>query len=136
MPARRLLALPVLAVALAGCGGASADLFAIDRTGDGPGARFRVVVNDGGTLSCDSGKSREMPPEMLLEARDVQRELAVPAEEGLVLGPEPGSVLQYDVQTPDGRVQFADNSRGRPPVLDRVVVLVRQAATEVCGLSR
>jgi hypothetical protein len=135
---RPLLALAaVLVLALtAGCGGRSADLFGVDRTGDVPDARVRIVVNDGGTATCDAGKDRELPDALLIEAREVQRDLAEPADAGLNLAPGPQSVLRYDVTTPDGRVRFADDSKDRPPVLDRLAFLTRQISQQVCGLPR
>lgn len=138
--ARRLLILPLLAVALgaalAGCGNRSADLFSVDRAGAGPGARLRLVVNDGGTLTCNGGPSRRMPDAMLLAARQLQRDLEAPNVAGLDLAPGPRSVLRYDVRTPSGRVRFADNSRRTPPALDRLALFVHQAAQRVCRLAR
>ncbi len=138
--ARRAIAVVVLAAGLAGaaagCGGESADLFAVDRAGEVPGARLRMVVNDGGTVRCNDAKAVRMPDELLLDARAIQRDLEEPAVEGLRLTPGPQSVLRYDVHTPDGQVRFADDSRGRPPVLDRLAYFVRRAAKEVCGLAR
>jgi hypothetical protein len=131
-----VLAAVLVAILAAGCGGRSADLFGVDREGNVPDARVRIVVNDAGTASCDSGKDRELPDELLIEAREVQRDLEEPATEGLNLPPGPQSVLRYDVTTPDGRVRFADDSKGRTPVLNRLAFLVRQISQRVCGLPR
>ena len=127
--------LPAAAGAV-GCGGESADLFAVDRTGDVPGAKLRVVVNDAGPVRCNDGEERRLPGDLLLDAREIARDLAEPAENALRLEPRPQSVMRYEVHTPEGRIVFADNSAGRPPVLDQLAFLVRRIAQEVCGLER
>jgi hypothetical protein len=128
---------PLLALlALAGCGSESADLFAVDRSGDLPGAQLRMVVNDGGTVSCNGEQGVALGPEELLEARELQDDLVTPAERGLALDPGPKSLLRYRVTTPDGVVRFADTSERRPPALDRLAFFVRRVARERCGLQR
>ena len=72
----RLLAVPLLAAALAGCGGSTGDDFLLARSGQGPGARLTLVVADDGTVSCDRGKSRELPSARLLDARALTREVS------------------------------------------------------------
>lgn len=125
-----------LALAVAGCGGESADLFAVDRSGEIPGAELQLVVNDAGTLRCNDGAEQRMPEELLLDAREIEPELLPVAEDELRLKPGPQSVLRYEVHTSEGRIVFADDSRGRPPVLDQLVLFVRRSAQEVCGLER
>ncbi len=131
----RLCGLLALLV-LAGCGGDAGDLLAVDRSGSVPGAELRVVVNDGGTVTCDDADAVRLPEDLLLEARDVERELEPAADEGLMLAPEPQSVLRYEVGIPTGDIAFADNSRGKPEAADRLALLVRRIAQDVCGLPR
>jgi hypothetical protein len=128
---------PLLALlVLAGCGSESADLFAVDRAGSIPGAKLRMIVNDGGTVSCNGEQDVDLAPEELLEARELQDDLAVAAEEDLALPPGPKSILRYHVSTPDGEIRFADTSPRRPQVLDQVAFFVRRVARERCGLQR
>ena len=98
MPAAapRLLVAVLTAGALAGCGGESADLFAVDRSGDVPGAQLRLVVNDGGTVRCDDDDERRLPDPLLLDAREIARDLVEPTEATLRLEPRPQSVLRYE----------------------------------------
>jgi hypothetical protein len=134
---RRVLIVTVAAVAgLTGCGGGAGDLLAVDRSGDVPGAKLRMVINDGGTVTCNGGESIRLPEKLLLDARETERELEVPAEDELQLEPGPGSVLRYAVSTPTGDVRFADTSRGKPAAFDQVAFLVRRIAQDVCGLKR
>lgn len=136
-PMRRALALLLLAApALAGCGGSPGDLLSVDRAGSIPGAHLRLVVTDGGTATCDGGADREMPDPLLLDARELQRELQDPARANLRLPPGPTSILRYDVRTTDGRVRFADDSPHRPAVLNRLALFVRQVAQQVCRRPR
>jgi hypothetical protein len=122
--------------ALAGCGSTAGDLLAIDRSGDVPGADLRVVIGDGGLARCNDGEELRLPEDLLLEAREVERDLEAPAEDGLELQPGPRSIFRYDVQTPTGDVSFADTSRGRVAGMDQLAFLVRRVAQDVCGLER
>jgi hypothetical protein len=72
----------------------------------------------------------------LLDARQLQRDLQVPAEHRLRLKPGSGSVMQYRVISGDGTVDFADDSPHKPPVLDRLAFYVHQLAQARCGRSR
>jgi hypothetical protein len=138
---RRLAALTgvvLLAAAAAGCGGSTGDLFAVERSGDVPAAKLRLVVSDDGELTCNDAKPKEMPDKLLLQARAIATDLQDPAQHSLNLPPGPQSVLQYVVRTPDGTVRFADDSPGQPDdqVTQRLAYFTRQAAMQVCGLPR
>jgi hypothetical protein len=135
----RFLAIPVVGLsllALAGCGGESGDLFAVERSGDVPGAELRLIVDDGGTLTCNDAKPKALPPKLLLDARAIATDIEESAQHSLNLPAGPQSVLQYVVHTPDGTVRFADDSRGQPEVTQRLAYFTRQAAQQVCGLER
>jgi len=134
----RLLAVAALAAALlaAACGSPSPDLFAVDRSGTIPRARLRLIVNDAGTVRCDDRRAVELSGGELLGARDLQRDLEAPAARALRLAPGRGSVLRYRVRTPDGTVSFADDSAGKPAVLDRLAFYVRRVAQGRCGRAR
>src|SRR4051794_32863535 len=121
-------ALLIAAAAVAGCGTPSADLFAVERSGSIPGARLNLIIGDGGDVRCDGKPGKRMSDQQLLDARELQRDLVKPAERSLSLKPMAGSVLRYRVHSGDGTVSFADNSRGKPLVLDQLVLFVRQIA--------
>src|SRR3954451_2848127 len=110
-----VLALAAGGVLAAGCGSPQNDLFAVQRVGNIPGARLRVVVSDGGTVRCDNGKPIMLSDTELLDARQLQRDLQTPAEHRLRLKAGHGSVLQYRVISGDGTVDFADDSPHKPP---------------------
>jgi hypothetical protein len=136
---RRLL-LPALAstaaLALAGCGADYPDLFVLTRSGSLPGARLTLLVNDGGTVSCNGGAEHQLPPRQLLDARRIATDLAEEAYEDLTLPAPPESVLRYRLRTQDGTVTFSDVDAVRRPEFAPVIVFARTVAQGVCGLAR
>jgi hypothetical protein len=131
-PAAALTALALLA---AGCGAESPDLFAVQRSGQGPNANLRLVVNDGGTVTCN-GHPHPLPGDQLLKAREMTRALADQAQLHLVLPPGPNSVLSYRVRLEAGTVQFADTSANLPMSFTDVEVFTKDVSEGVCGLRR
>ena len=129
-------ALSALAVALAGCGQASPDLFAVTRSGDGPADDVTLVVNDGGTVRCDGGSPRQLGGDRLLTARELSRELAAAAELQLELPSGTGSTLAYRVESEAGTVSFTDASPNRPAALNRLMAFTSDVAEDVCGIER
>ena len=129
--------MPVLAAAaLGGCGGPSLDLFAVERSGADRNADLRVVVNDGGQVTCNESITKAMDAQQLLEARELSRDLGDLAQLGIELPPGPGSLLQYEVQTSAGPLAFSETSPQRPPAVDRLVAFVKRMGEDVCGLQR
>jgi len=129
----------LVAAVLPGCGSQgieSPDLFAITRTGKLPGARLGMVVNDGGTVRCNGRRAELLPSAELLDARELQRDLAPPSRRGLRLAPGPGSLLRYRVRSGNGTVVFSDTSPRQPKVFFRVAAFARKVAIGVCGLPR
>ena len=130
-----LLAPALLAATVAGCGGPSADLFAVTRSGTVPGATFAMIVRDDGTVTCD-GRRRPLPAELLITARGIQDDLEAPATAATALPSGPRPVFTYVVLTPGGRVSFSDESPHQPAVFYRLARLTTQVAREVCRLPR
>jgi len=128
--------------ALGSCGGPSADLYLVERTGSTPGARLSMLVGDGGTVTCNGGPERQISSAQLIDAREVAGELngdeeePGPAARAVRLPPGPGSILRYRGRSEKGAVSFSDTSRGQPPVFYKVAQLTRQLAKQVCGLPR
>ena len=124
-----------LAGVLAGCGGASADLFAVTRSGTVPGATFAMIVRDDGTVTCD-GQRRPLPGELLVTARGIADDLQAPATAGVALPSGPRPVFTFVVLTPAGRVSFSDESPHPPAVFYHLALLTTQVARQVCHLPR
>lgn len=124
------------AAALAGCGGPSYDLFAVERSGADREANLRLVVNDGGQVTCNESITKAMDAQQLLDARELARDLGALAQLGIDLPPGPDTVLRYEVDTSNGPIAFSDSSLDRPPAADRLVAFVSQIAEDVCGIER
>ena len=129
------LALGVALAALAGCGSQSPDLFAVERTGPDRPANLKLVVNDGGTVTCN-GKEHPLDAERLLRARELTREIAKQAELGVELPRGPGTNLSYRVRMEAGTVAFSDTSRGNPQSFLSLAAFTKDVAERVCGIIR
>lgn len=129
-------ALAAAALASAGCGAQTPDLFLLTRAGTIPGAHLILLVNDGGTVRCNGGAPRTLPDPQLLAARDIATSLAKDAKRGLVLRRPPGAVLRFHLRSQDGTVTFSDIDAARRPELGKVVAFARTVARDVCGLAR
>jgi hypothetical protein len=125
----------LLLAVFAGCGSAPPDLFAVERDGQGPGAKLVMVVGDGGTVTCN-GKQHPLDAERLLRARALERELSTQAELGLELPPGEGTVLTYRVLMEAGTVRFADSSPRLPRTFSQVQAFTKDVAQRVCDLPR
>ena len=135
---RRLAPIAVLlaAAVLAGCGGDTGDLFAVERRGDVPDAALRLIVSDGGELTCGDASPRRCPTSSCsTPARSPPTSRTRPSTAS-TCRPGPSRSLQYVVHTPDGTVRFADDSRGQPEVTRKLAYFTRQAAQQVCGRPR
>ena len=132
---RRLALVLALAVAVAGCGTPPPDLFEVKRTGEGPNANVDVVVNDGGSVSCN-GKEHPLDADLLLRARQILRDLQPQAELQLELPRGPRSQLRYRARMEAGTVAFADTSPGNPKSFLALAAFTKDVTEDVCGLER
>lgn len=130
------------AVAAAGCGTPSADLFVVHRSGTIPGARLSLLVGDGGTVRCNGGPERPITSKQLIDARGILDDLEGdkksdgPLKRDLRLPGRPNSILRYVVRAEDGTVAFSDTSAGQPHVFYEVAAFTRAMAKGPCGLPR
>jgi hypothetical protein len=125
----------VMAASLAGCGlrVASADLFVLHRSGQGK--PLTLLVNDGGTIRCDGGKTKALPDPLLLAARDLASALDQDAKHKLKLTAARNSVFSYEITLQNGTVSFSDTAARAHPELARAELFAVQAAQGPCGLS-
>jgi hypothetical protein len=128
-PAAVLTAALVLA---AGCGGPSADLFVVQRTGEVPGANLRMLVSDSG-VSCNGGPRVAISSDELLEGRAIATDLAALQQSDIP--PRKPAVFGFEVRSESGTLRFADVN-ARPAVLPRLARLVRTLAQDRCRLQR
>jgi hypothetical protein len=127
---------PLLALVLvAGCGTPPPDLFEVRRTGPDPNANVTMVVNDGGSVSCN-GKSHPLDAKDLLRARQLVRDLEPQAQLHLELPRGPRSELSYRVRMEAGTVAFSDTSRSNPKSFLRLAAFTKDVTEDICGLQR
>ena len=131
----RRLAVLIACSALAGCGTPSADLFVVKRSGADAKANLTLLVSDGGTVTCNGAK-HEISGELLLQARELTRQMSEQAELNLALEPEANPVLSYKVEMEAGTIAFADTSRPLPRSFTELTVFTKDVSENVCGIDR
>ena len=132
---RRVAAALAAAALIAGCGSPSPDLFEVERSGADRNANVTMVVNDGGSVTCN-GKEHPLDADRLLRARELSRDLAEQAELGVELPPGPRSQLAYRARLEAGTVAFSDTSAGNPAAFQRLAAFTKDVVERVCGIVR
>ena len=132
---RAVLAALPLAALLAGCGTRSPDLFVVDRSGPDTNANVELLVNDGGSVTCN-GKQHPLDADRLLKARQLERDLEPQAQLGIQLPKGPGTDLSYTVRMEGGTIAFSDRSAGVPNTFQRLAAFTKDVTERVCGLER
>ena len=132
---RAVLAALPLAALLAGCGTRSPDLFVVDRSGPDTNANVELLVNDGGSVTCN-GEEHPLDADRLLKARQLERDLEPQAQLGIQLPKGPGTDLSYTVRMEGGTIAFSDRSAGVPNTFQRLAAFTKDVTERVCGLER
>jgi hypothetical protein len=135
---RKPLWLLLGALASTACGSPSADLFSVQRSGLGEGARLALVVSDDGTVRCNDSAPVPLDAKRLLAARELSRQLARQAALGLELpaGRARDTTFRYRARLAEGHVAFADSSRGLPRSFADLAGFTRAVSRQVCKLRR
>ena len=123
--------LAVLAAALTGCGGSAGELIAISTSGGG-GPPSRVVVTGDGRGACNAGGDRVLPSQHVLDAREVERELADYAKRRASFATGPRGARRYAASTKDGLVTWVEGARGAPQVIAKAIVLTQELKRDTC----
>ena len=120
----------------AGCGFEveEPDLFLVTRTG-AHGQKLTVLVNDGGTVSCNGGKQKDLSDPQLLQARGLATSLNSDVSSKLRFSTSARSVYSYTVKVQSGTMSFPDTAALSHKDLSQLELFVVQAATNPCGLS-
>jgi hypothetical protein len=132
---RPALIAAVLAALLAGCGSRPPDLMVIERSGADPNANVELLVNDGGSVTCN-GSEHQLDAERLLTARRLVRDLSPQAELHIELPPGPGTQLSYRVTMEAGTIAFSDRSESVPSTFQRLAAFTKDVVERVCGIER
>jgi hypothetical protein len=134
----RWTAMVLVTGALAGCGFdvQSPDLFLLTRTGQGK--KLTLLVNDGGTISCNGRRPRSLSAPLLLQARDLASGLGGDAQEKLRIPSLPNSVYRYKIRLQQGTISFPDTAAasGKFPRLAQAELFAARAAEQACRVGR
>jgi hypothetical protein len=125
------LALPPL-VLLAGCGGSAGDLLSITASGGIAGGRHTVVVSGDGRGSCDRGPLKLLPSGRVIEAREIEHEVAGLARRAATYPPSAADARRYTLKTKAGVVTWTEGRPGLPPALPRTQLLAVQLERLLC----
>src|SRR5205085_1994904 len=93
----------VLAALLAGCGGSPGDLLEISVSGGFAPAKHTIVVSADGRASCDRGPLKELPAERVIDARELEKDVADLAKHAATFPPAPDA-REYTLRTKAGTV--------------------------------
>jgi hypothetical protein len=132
---RRALLAAALTAVLAGCGSRPPDLMVIQRSGADRNANVELLVNDGGSVTCN-GKEHALDADRLLTARRLVTDLSPQAELAIELPRAPGSQLSYRVTMEAGTIAFSDRSEGIPSTFQRLAAFTTDVTERVCGIER
>jgi hypothetical protein len=127
---RRLVC--ALAVLLSGCGGGAGDLLSITVSGGIAPRRHSIVVSGDGRGSCDRGPLKELPSDRVIDAREIERDVADLAKRSAIYPPAPDA-RAYVLRTKAGTVRWSEAGRGLPSVLPRAQLLELQLERLLCA---
>jgi hypothetical protein len=122
-------------LALAGCGTdvRSPDLFLLTRTGQGQ--KLTMLVNDGGTISCNGGRARHLSDPFLLQARDIAENLDSDVQDNVHFKTQLASTFTFTVKLMDGTISFPDTGAPGHHEVSDTELFALQAAQQACGLN-
>ena len=132
---RRIGAALAAAFALAGCGGEAGDLMAIEVSGGGAkarGAPLDIVVASDGRGTCNDRASESIPSDLVIEARELERELGDLAEESATFEADAAGRRDYVVRIKAGTVRWTEGARALPVVLPRTQLLAVRLDRLLC----
>ena len=91
-----------------------------------------IVLASDGRGSCNGRPSETVPSEVVIEARELERELADLAEEGATFPPTRGGKREYVVRIKAGTVRWAEGESGLPDALPRTQLLALKLDRLLC----
>lgn len=119
------------ALMLAACGGGSGDLLALEVSGGPQERELRIVVTGDGRARCGDGPVEEIPSQLLLDAREVERETGELADRGARFERRAEGRV-FVLRSTAGTVRWNEGARGLPGILPRAQVLALALDRELC----
>jgi len=128
-----LAAALALALALAGCFDVQApDLFLLTRRG--PSGTLTLLVNYGGTISCNRHRAKSIPDAMLIQARDLADSLISDASRSLTIARTPHTIDYFRIEMQQGTISFPDSAGATHPALAQAELFTVSVAQRICRL--
>ena len=130
---RRICGAVVAGLLVAACGGESGDLMAIEvAKGPARGRALDIVIQSDGRASCNGRPEEMIPSELVIDARELERDRGDLAEEGAFFEPTGAGRREYVVRIKAGTVRWSEGNRGLPRELPRTQLLTLRLDRLLC----
>ena len=130
---RRIAPVLIAGLLAAGCGGEAGDLMAIEiAKGPARGRGLDIVIKSDGRATCNDGAEEAIPSELLIDARELERDLGDLAEQGAFFEPTGAGRREYVVRIKAGTVRWSEGNRGLPRELPRTQLLALRLDRLLC----
>ena len=130
---RRVAATLLVALAVAGCGGEAGDLMSIEiAKGPARGRELDIVIKGDGRGTCNGGAEKSIPSDLVIDARELERDLGDLAEQGAFFEPTGAGRREYVVRIKAGTVRWSEGDRGLPRELPRTQLLALKLVRLLC----
>ena len=130
---RRVAATLLVALAVAGCGGEAGDLMSIEiAKGPARGRELDIVIKGDGRGTCNGGDEKTIPSDLVIDARELERDLSDLAEQSAFFEPTGAGRREYVVRIKAGTVRWSEGDRGLPRELPRTQLLALKLDRLLC----
>ena len=130
---RRVALALLTALLAAGCGGEAGDLMAIEiAKGPARGRELDIVVKGDGRGTCNGGAEKSIPSDLVIDARELERDLSDLAEQSAFFEPTGAGRREYVVRIKAGTVRWSEGDRGLPRELPRTQLLALKLDRLLC----
>jgi hypothetical protein len=130
---RRVVPALLAGLAIAGCGGEAGDLMAIEiAKGPARGREIDIVIKDNGRATCNDREEESIPSDLLIDARELERDLGDLAEQGAFFEPTGAGRREYVVRIKAGTVRWSEGDRGLPRELPQTQLLALRLDRLLC----
>jgi hypothetical protein len=130
---RRVVPALLAGLAIAGCGGEAGDLMAIEiAKGPARGREIDIVIRDNGRATCNDREEESIPSDLLIDARELERDLGDLAEQGAFFEPTGAGRREYVVRIKAGTVRWSEGDRGLPRELPQTQLLALRLDRLLC----
>ena len=89
------------------------------RQGPARGRALDIVITSDGRATCNDGSEETIPSDLLIDARELERDLGDLAEEGATFEPAPARAASTSCGSRTGTVRWTEGDRGLPRELPR-----------------